>query len=611
LRSPLLRCLALYRHTPGRFLLTLLLYGTLNAGLAWQQVLLGRATHDVQRGAAVVALPGGGFDAGVAWTWLAVLAGVALLRAAMQYGTGILGLVIQQTLLSRLREMILVKVQQLDLAYHWEHGSGEIITRTTRDADKLRDALTSFWRQLVDSAFVVVAAMAFLFWYDPRLAAVPLLLTVAGIAMLMRQADALVGLDRSVGEAYDRVNQDLGEGIHGVRVIKAFGLEDDRRTRFEAQVRLFTRHALTALAHASARIPGPQMVVAFGQVWVLGYGAHLVTRGTLNVGELVAALLMVNVLVFRIEGIGKVIKVFADARSSAGRIWALLDAGISIRGGTAAVPDGPLGMRLDHVTVLPPGGGNPVLRDLSLDLPAGQVVALVGATGAGKSLLASLLPRLADPAAGRVLLGSDAAGWGDLRAFDLDDLRRRVHVVPQESFLFSDSLAANLRLAAPDATDDDLLDALRRASADDVIAALPDGLRTRIGDKGVNLSGGQRQRVSLARALLAKPAVLVLDDSTSALDAVTEQRVLHHIRRTADDGGRPVTVLLIASRLSSLLLADRVALLARGEVVATGSHADLVAGSRDYRELQGLDADGRSLGPIGAVDDIDTHMATA
>lgn len=602
MRHPLLRCLALYRLTPRRFALTFLLYGAINAALAWQQALLGQAVNDVQRGAAVVALPGGDFDLHVAWFWLAVLSGVALLRAAMQYGAGLLGLVIQQELLTRLREMILVKVQQLDLAYHWAHGAGEIITRTTRDADKLRDALTSFWRQLVDSALVVAASMGFLFWYDARLGIVPLLLTVAGIVLLVRQADALVVLDRQVGEAYDRVNQDLGEGIHGVRVVKAFALEGNRVAQFEAQVQLFTHHALAALAHASARIPLPQMVVAFGQVWVLGFGVHLVTRGELNVGELVAALLMVNVLVLRLEGIGRVIKVFADARSSAARIWELLDAGIAIRPGSGPVPEGPLGMRLDGVEVHAPGGGNAVLRDLSLTLPAGKVLALVGATGAGKSMLASLLPRLADPSAGRVLLGSDAAGWHDLRALDLDTLRRRVHVVPQESFLFSDTLAANLRLGAPEATDDDIHAALRLACADDVLAALPDGLQTRLGDKGVNLSGGQRQRISLARALLARPAVLVLDDSTSALDAVTERRVLRHIRELAGTGGPAITVLLIASKLSSILLADDVALLARGHVVAVGAHERLVAASSDYRELLGLGADGTSLGPLEWAD---------
>ena len=587
-KHPLLRCLALYRLTPRRFLLTLSLYGVVNAGLAWQQRLVGRAVHDVERGVAVVRTAAGTFDGHVAWRWVAILAGVALARAALQYGTGILGLVIQQELLSTLREQILVKVQRLDLAYHWRHGAGELITRTTRDADKLRDALTSFWRQVVDSVFVVAASMAFLFWYHPLLGAVPLVLTVVGLTVLIRQADALVVLDRLVGTAYDEVNQDLTEGIHGVRVIKAFSLEGARVRRFEAQVRVFVARALDALRYASVRLPGPQMVVAFGQVWVLGFGVHLVTRGRLNRGELVAALLMVNTLVFRIESIGRVIKVFADARASAARIWELLDAKVDIRGGDAPLPEGPLGVRLENVVVRPPGGGNTVLDGVTLSIAPGEVVAVVGATGSGKSTLASLLPRLVDPDTGRVLLGSDAGGWRELRTLELATLRRQVHAMPQESFLFSDTLAANLRLGMPHASDDDLAWALHTASADDVLAVLPDGLQTRIGDRGVTLSGGQRQRICLARALLARPSVLVLDDATSALDAVTERRILDNIHALGRDAGQATTVLLVAGKLSTLLLANRVALLAGGRIAAVGSHAELAATCPAYRELLGL-----------------------
>jgi ABC-type multidrug transport system fused ATPase/permease subunit len=591
-KYPLLRCLALYRLTPRRFLATLSLYATVNLGLAWQQRLVGRAVHDVERGVAVVRTVTGALDTHVAWRWVWILGVVALARAALQYGTGLLGLVIQQELLSTLREKILAQVQRLDLAYHWRHGAGEIITRTTRDADKLRDALTSFWRQVVDSVFVVAAAMALLFWYHPLLGVVPLVLTVAGLAALIRQADALVVLDRLVGTAYDEVNQDLTEGIHGVRVIKAFSLEGERVRRFEAQVRVFVGRALDALRYASVGLPGPQMVVAFGQVWVLGFGIHLVTRGRLNRGELVAALLMVNTLVFRIESIGRVIKVFADARASAARIWELLDAEVSIRGGETALPEGPLGVRLENVVVRAPGGGNAVLEGLSLSIAPGEVVALVGATGSGKSTLASLFPRLVDPDAGRILVGSDPGGWRDLRALDAAALRRRIHAMPQESFLFSDTLAANLRLGAPHASNDELAWALHMASAADVLAGLPDGLETRVGDRGVTLSGGQRQRICLARALLAQPAVLVLDDATSALDAVTERRILDNLRALGRDRGHATTVVLIAGKLSTILLANRVALLAGGRIAAVGSHAELAATSPSYRELLGLEGEG-------------------
>ncbi|QAU36008.1 ABC transporter ATP-binding protein [Janthinobacterium sp. 17J80-10] len=596
----MLRCLALYRLTPRRFWLTTGLFVVINISLAWQQWLLGRAVNDVQRGVAVQSMPDGSLDAHVAWRWLWIMAAVALVRAALQYGTGILALVIQQELLSTLRAMILSQAQRLDLSYHLGHGAGEMVTRTTRDSDKVRDALISFWRQLVDTLLVVASAMAYLFWYDIWLGTVPLLLTVLGLGILVNQADRLVALDRIVGDTYDGVNQELNEGIHGVRVIKAFGLEPQRVGRFRQHVQLFIRHSLSALAYSSSRIPFPQMIVAFGQVWVLGFGIYLLTHGKLNLGELVAALLMVNILVFRIEGVGRMIKVFADARASAARIWELLDAEPAIQGGSSALMYGAIGARLDDVVLTPPGGGNPVLDQLTLKIHPGEVLALVGATGAGKSTLANLLPRLVTPTSGDLFLGRES-DWQMSQDINLASLRRKIHVVPQESFLFADTVAANLRRAAPDASDEDLWWALRMASAEDIISRLPNGIETKIGDRGVTLSGGQRQRLCLARALLARPAILVLDDSTSALDALTERRILDNIRTMQQQTGQATTVLMIASKLSSILLANRVALLARGSIVAIGSHQDLAAGSREYRELMGLDDEDASSSPATGV----------
>lgn len=601
-RWPLLRCLLLYRATPWRFALVLGLYAAINAALAWQQALLGRAVNDVQQGRAVQLGPGGALDLSPALHWLAVLAAVAAGRALLQYAAAVIGLVIQQRLLSTLRENIFRKVQELHLGYHAQHGSGEIVTRTTRDADKLRDALTSFWRQGVDSLFVVLAAMGFLFWVQPGLAIVPLLLTLASLALLLRQSDHLVRLDREVGAAYDHVNADLAEGVHGVRVIKAFSLEDDRIARFDRQVRRFVAGAEAALAWAALRIPLPQMLVGFGQVWVLGWGLHGVAQGTLQLGPLVSALLMVNLLVLRIEGIGRIVKTYADARSSAARIWELLDAPVAIDGGSTPLPPGPLGLRLEAVRVLPPGGGQAVLEDVELELQPGEIVALVGATGAGKSTLAGLLPRLADPASGRVLIGHGDA-WHDLRTPDLPALRRRVQVVPQENFLFSDPLADNLRLADPQADEAALWQALSLAAADDFVRALPEGLATRLGDRGVTLSGGQRQRLCLARALLARPAVLVLDDATSALDALTERQVLQRLRSLRDNGGAAPAVLLVTHRRTTLAAVDRVLLLERGRIAAQGTPADLARRSAAYRGLMGLDEDGGEGRPAGGVGD--------
>ncbi|MCI1040856.1 ABC transporter ATP-binding protein, partial [Pseudomonas putida] len=503
----------------------------------------------------------------------------------------VLSLVLSQALLTRLRERILSQVQRLHLGYHWHHGMGELVTRTTRDADKVRDALITFWRQIIETPLVVIVAVGLLSWYDPLLGLVPLLLTGAGLWLFVVQTDRLVTLDRAVGAAYDQVSQDLAEGIGGVRVIKAFGLEQQRIARFARQVEVFTGHARAALAYASSRIPLPQAVVALGHVWILVYGAHRVAAGALGIGELVTSLLVATTLVFRIEGIGRVMQTFADARASAERIWQLLDERPAIVGGHATLPEGPLGLKVNQVQVSAAEAGRPILQNCSLTLLPGEVVALVGATGTGKSLLASLLPRLADVQHGSVQVGSDTAGWHDVRDLDLAELRRRVQVLPQESFLFSDSLAANLRLAAPQASDAQLREGMRLAAAEDVLERLPHGLDTPLGDRGVTLSGGQRQRLCLARALLGAPDILCLDDATSALDALGERQVLHNIRRLHSASGQGPTLLLITSRLSTLLLADRVLMLENGRITANGSHAELCTNNAHYRDLLGIDHD--------------------
>jgi ATP-binding cassette subfamily B protein len=586
--SPLLRCLAIYQEMPGRFAVTAGLFTIVNGSLAWQQWLIGRAINEVGHGTVVFRSADGALDYHRAIFWLMLLTGVALARGGLQFVAGLNSLIIGQALLTRLRTRIMTQIQRLDLAYHWLHGAGEMITRTTRDSDKVRDALMNFWRQVFETSIVIIASVGILCWYAPWLGIVPLILMLTGLGILVLQTDRLVVLDRAVGLAYDRVNQDLSEGVNGVRVIKAFGLEAARIGGFETQVTAFTVEARKALLYAALRVPVPQIVIALGHVWVLAYGAVLVGAGRLNVGELVASLLVANTLVLRIEGIGRVMQVFADARSSAGRIWEVLDAEPLIDSVAGAIPDGPLGIRLDGVRVATPGGGSDILSDVSLDIEAGELVALVGTTGSGKSTLMGLLPRLVDADGGAVLVGASRSGWQDVKNLDIGQLRSRVHVVPQESFLFSDTLGANLRMGAPDADEDELRTALRLASGEEILDNLPDGFASRLGDRGVTLSGGQRQRLCLARALLANPAILGLDDATSALDAATERVVLENIRKLRAQPGRAITVLIVSSKLSTILLADRVLLLDGGRIAAQGAHDQLAANSAQYRDLMGL-----------------------
>ena len=589
LNNPLLRCLALYRHMPWRFSITALLFLLVNIGMAAQLWSVGHIVHEIQLGQLVTRNLEGALDFSNAKYWLGFLILIAVGRGVLQYAAGVMSLIIGQELLYILRERILHQVQRLDLAYHWQHGMGEIVTRTTRDADKVRDALINFWRQVFEASLWVLVSVSVLSWYHPLLGLGTLIFVIAGMTLFVKQTDQLVHLDRAVGSAYDQVNQELSEGVNGIRVIKSFGLEEQRIVHFSNLVNTFVRQSRAALLFAATSIPLPQIVIGLSQVWILAFGAHLVQQGSMNVGQLVSALLIANTLVFRVEGIGRVMQVFADARSSAARIWELLDETPQILSGPQALKQSALGFRLRHLTTYVPNSKKPILSDCNFEVSPSEIVAIVGETGSGKSSLAGLLPRLLDANEGSVEVGSAWAGWQDVKAIHLNELRKQVHVVPQESFLFSDTLAANLRLAKPEATDEQLLAALKLAAADEVLEKLSDGLQTRIGDRGITLSGGQRQRISLARAFLAQPAILVLDDSTSALDAITERTVLNNIRRLPESTGRSMTVLIIASKLSTILLADRVAMLANGQITAEGTHNDLVKQNYAYRELVGVE----------------------
>jgi len=586
--GPLLRCLAIYREMPLRFLLTATMLATVNVALITQQVLVGHAVQAASKGELVRRLTDGTLDYAPAWHWAVLLLSLSLARAAVQYGAGLLSLSIGQELLTKLRARIMAQIQRLDLAYHWRHGVGEMVTRMTRDADKVRDALINFWRQMFETGLIIVISLSLLFTWSPLLGLVPLALVVLGIGLLAREADELVTLDRRIGAAYDAVTQDLSEGVNGVRVIKAFALGKARTRRFQAHIDTFRREARAALRHASRHVPFPQTVIALSHAWVLGYGAWLVIHGTLGIGALVGAMLVVNSLVLRVEGIGRLLQVIADARASAARIWEVLDAEPDIVGGTDVLPDGALGLRLRDVAIAPLGDGATVLRHLDLTVAPGEIVALVGPTGVGKSLLTALLPRLVEAESGAVEIGSDQLGWHDIRSLGLAGLRRRVHVLPQESFLFSDTLEANLRLVAPDASEAALRRALHLATADEVLERLADGFATRVGDRGVTLSGGQRQRICLARALLAGADILVLDDATSALDAETERRAIDNIRSLRSGVDRPVTTLIVSSRLSTILAADRVIVLGQGHIAALGTHAELAESDAGYRALMGI-----------------------
>lgn len=589
---PLLRSLALYRFMPFRFVLTATLFVIANIGLALQQYSIGHAIDTLKHSERATLFQHAITDPLNPWFWFILLTSIASIRAVIQYLAGLSALTIGQQLLSILRERIFSQVQHLDVSWHWKHGLGEVLSRTTRDSDKLKEALINFWRQVFESSLVVTVTVGLLCWYHPWLGLVPLLFIFLGLWVLFKLTNQLVVLDHQVAFAYEKVSDTLAESVNGIRVVKAFQLEEKLLQHFNHAVDLFIHHSIQTIKTSAKRLPIPQVIIAGSYLWVIAFGAYLIGQNQLQVGQFVAAILMANLLVFRIESIGQVLHIFADARSSATRIWQMLDEKSAIEDQqyplTLQSRD-ELNIRLENVSFQDKTTKNYILKQCSVEFRAGEIVTVVGKTGSGKTTLMNLLNRFIDPTEGQVLIGSEQMGWTNIKDLSLFELRHLVQIIPQENFFFSGTLEDNLRVAKQDATEQEMKEALHLASASELLQRLDHGLDTLIGDKGVTLSGGQKQRLALARSILKNSPILALDDSTSALDATTEKQVLQRLSGLSNDGNHfKKTIIINSNKQTTIALSDRVIVLDQGHIIAQGTHAELVQDCLFYRELMGF-----------------------
>ncbi len=589
---PLLRSLALYRFMPFRFVLTATLFVIANIGLALQQYSIGHAIDTLKHSERATLFQHAITDPLNPWFWFILLTSIASIRAVIQYLAGLSALTIGQQLLSILRERIFSQVQHLDVSWHWKHGLGEVLSRTTRDSDKLKEALINFWRQVFESSLVVTVTVGLLCWYHPWLGLVPLLFIFLGLWVLFKLTNQLVVLDHQVASVYEKVSDTLAESVNGIRVVKAFQLEEKLLQRFNHAVDLFIHHSIQTIKTSAKRLPIPQVIIAGSYLWVIAFGAYLIGQNQLQVGQFVAAILMANLLVFRIESIGQVLNIFADARSSATRIWQMLDEKSAIEDQQYPLTlqwRDELSIKLENVSFQDKTTKNFILKQCSVEFRAGEIVTVVGKTGSGKTTLMNLLNRFIDPTEGQVLIGSEQMGWTNIKDLSLFELRHWVQIIPQENFFFSGTLADNLRVAKQDATEQEMKEALHLASASELLQRLDNGLDTLIGDKGVTLSGGQKQRLALARSILKNSPILALDDSTSALDATTEKQVLQRLSGLSDDGNHfKKTIIINSNKQTTIALSDRVIVLDQGHIIAQGTHAELVQNCLFYRELMGF-----------------------
>ena len=480
---------------------------------------------------------------------------------------------------ARMRADLFAHLQRLPVAFHDGWPSGQLLSRATNDLSTVRRFLAFSGIFLVVNALTTLIGIGVLLWLSPWLGVV--VAVTAGpltVLTLMLERRYSVAARRAQDQAGDLATT-VEESALGIRVLKSFGRARELTARFVADAadlrgtELVKVRLLAALWAVLVLLPETALAV------ILGVGASGVAQGSVTLGTLVAAVAVMTYLYWPIASIGWLLAEAGNAAAATRRYWEVRDVEPAV-----VDPPDPLALpspvrgelRVSGVRFRYPGAAQEVLSGVDLLVRPGETMALVGATGSGKTTLTALVARLADPTDGAVLLDGV-----DVRRLRLADLRRAVATAFEDPVLISASVRENVALGVPDAPAEDVWAALRVASADGFVAALPWGIDTRIGEQGLSLSGGQRQRLALARAVLGRPPVLVLDDPLSALDVQTEAEVEAALRRVL--GG--VTALVVAHRPSTVQLADRVALLAEGRIVAVGTHGELLDGEPRYRAL--------------------------
>ncbi|MDQ6613496.1 MAG: ABC transporter ATP-binding protein/permease, partial [Actinomycetota bacterium] len=526
--------------------------------------------------------------------WLLALAGAGALRFGAAFVRRFIGGRVSLDVQYDIRNTVYDQLQRLDFARHDEMQTGQLVSRANSDVGLIQ-GLLAFLPLMSGNVLLVGASLVIMTIYSPLLTAVSLVVVPLVGLVTLRMRDQVFPATWDAQQQAGEVAGVVDEAVTGVRVVKGFGQEERETARLAASAERLYRSKMRAVRLKARYQPILQALPTFGQVAVVGLGGWLALRHRISIGTFLAFSTYLLGMVAPARMLSGLLTIGQQARAGAVRILDLLDSVPTVgeKPGADVLPPIRGDVRFDHVTF----GylrSEPVMDDFELHLAPGETVALVGASGSGKSTVALLLPRFYDVQGGTVRIDGT-----DVRDVTLASLRGQIGMVFEESFLFSDTVQANIAYGKPEATLEAVQAAARVAEAHEFISALPDGYATVVGERGLTLSGGQRQRIALARALLTDPRILILDDATSSVDSRVEEDIHATLRRVME--GR--TTLLVAHRRSTLRLADRIAVVDKGRVVDQGSHEQLLARCRLYRLLlagPGEDAEG-----IDARDDPD------
>jgi len=476
------------------------------------------------------------------------------------------------------RKDLFQTVQSLSFRQLDAQKEGSLITRLTNDVTQVQNLVQIYLRSLVRAPLLAIGSMAMAMAINLQLTfiligMVPLIVGV--IILLMRITAPLFS---TVQTKLDRVNGVLQENLKGIRVVKAFDRSDFERARMEQANREYTAVAVKATRVMSLNMPIIMLILNGSIVAILWFGAKQIWSGLMELGDLVALIQYVIQLLFAILMVSRVMMNVSKARVSAGRINDLISQEAELQDAKDAVTDVITSGQVvfEKVSFSYDGQQENILNRIDLVAQPGKTIAILGATGSGKSTLVSLIPRMYEVTSGRILIDGV-----DIRNISLEHLRSKIGIVQQQTLLFSGTIRDNICFGKPMATQEEIEAAAIAAQAHDFILNLPEGYDTMIGQRGVKLSGGQKQRISIARALLIKPAILILDDSTSAVDTATETR----LQAALKDVMEKCTTFHIAQRISSVIDADLIIVLEAGEIIASGTHEELLENSPIYQEI--------------------------
>ena len=476
-----------------------------------------------------------------------------------------------------LRHQLLKHIQGLTFTEIDQVGTSTLITRITNDINQVQNGLNMFLRLFLRSPFIVFGAMIMAFTIDAKVAmifvlAIPVLFVI--VFGVMRVTNPMY---KKVQQRVDGVTGSVRENLSGVRVVRAFGREKTEIENFEQANGELVSAQLKVGGTAALMNPLTYVVVNMGIIAILWIGADKVHTGVLVSGNIIALINYMNQILVELVKLANLVTLLGKAIASMGRVGQVLDKKATMSFGNATVPaDGMEAVRFEHAALAYAGAGDESLTDITFSVERGETVGVIGGTGSGKSSLINMIPRFYDATAGQVyLMGRPIADW------DKESLRQRVMVVMQKALLFKGTIRSNLLWGKKDATEEEMWEALERAQAAEFVRQKSDQLDERVEQGGRNLSGGQKQRLTIARALIAKPDILILDDSSSALDYATDAALRKALKELPDE----MTVFIVSQRISSIQHADRILVLDDGHLVGQGKHEELLTQCEVYKEI--------------------------